>query len=140
MISFNATNLEFVSVSGDFQTNLEGGRLEIYGSGAEYPLSDTITVTFRAKKAAITDVKLVTVQMDDAANATLEHLPDMEIINGTATVTIEKTGDAEQNSGAAVGGNGVVWVIIGIAAALLIAGGAVVLIFVKKKKQLPGAE
>ena len=136
VLSFSASNLEFVGISGNFGTKLEGGRLEITGAGAQYAVTDTITVTFKAKKAAVTDVKLVEVAMDNTQEANAENLPVMKITNGTATIKIEKTAESDHNNVAGEkSGDSLIWIIVGIAAMGIIAGAVVVLILMKKKQK-----
>lgn len=140
VLSFNASNMEYVGVSGNFETKLEGGRLEITGSGNAYAVTDTITVTFRAKKAAITDVKLITVEMDNADDTSLNSLPNMEIVNGTATITVEKADVADKNEGGEAADNGaMIWIIVAVVV-VLASGAVAILILIKKKKQKSAAE
>ena len=141
-LSFNTTKLEYVSISDAASTvELDGGKLVIYGIGADRSISDTITLTFKALKSGITEVKLVQVEMDKDASVTLETLPLMNIGSNAAVIDVQKAAQ-EQNDvvGSDDGGSAVIWIIIGVAAVLLIAGGVVVLILLKKKKQTPATE
>ena len=117
-------------------TNVDGGMLTISDIGTEHPITDTLTVTFKAKKGGVTDVKLVKVEMDFDPNVTLENLPLMQVKDGVVTVDVEKVSkpvdtpaETEKNDGT------IVWIIVGVAIALVIAGGVVALILIKKKKQ-----
>ena len=145
-LSFNASKLEYVGISDAASTvTVDGGKLVISGIGTERPITDTITVTFKAKKSGITEVKLASVEMDLDPNVTLETLPMMSVADGAATIDVQKVGgeeagdentavDSEKND------SSVVWIIIAVAAVVLIAGGATALILIKKKKQKPSAE
>lgn len=134
-MSFSSSSVEFVSVSDPAAaTNVEGGMLTISGIGTEHPIADTLTVTFKAKKGGVTDVKLVKVEMDFDPNVTMENLPLMQVKDGVVTIDVEKTSkpadapvETEKNDGT------IIWIIVGVA--LVIAGGAVALILIKKKKQ-----
>ena len=136
-VSFNTSVLEYVGIDGSFETKLEGGRLEITGIGTEYAVTNTITVTFKAKKSGITDVKLVLVEIDNAAEAALDELPTMQVVSGTATINVEKTGAADNTDVPDTAENdpATVWIIVGIVVAVVAASAVVVLILMKKKKQ-----
>ena len=135
---FNTSLLEYVSISDPNSTAvMENGQLEIFGSGTERPITDTITITFRAKKAGLTEVKLVKVEMDLDPNATLDNLPTMIIDNGTALIDVEseKNKDKDDKDEAEQKDNStVIYIVIGLVAAALIAGGAIAVILIKKKK------
>ena len=137
-LSFNTSKVEYVGISDPTaQVEVEGGRVTIFGIGTERPITDTITVTFKAKKSGITEVKLVKVEMDNDPNVTLDTLPTMPVVNGTALIDVQKVGgdseDVADNS--AKDNSTVIYIIIGLVAAALIAGGAIVIILIKKKKQ-----
>jgi hypothetical protein len=141
-LSFNTTKVEYVGVSDPTaQVEIEGGRVTIFGIGTERPITDTITVTFKAKKSGITEVKLVKVEMDNDPNVTLDTLPTMTVENGTVVVDVQKLESADKDTAnVAENDNSVVlWIVIGLVAAALIAGGAIAIILIKKKKQLPPA-
>ena len=143
-LSFNTAMLEYVGISDAASTvTVDGGRVTIFGIGTERPITDAITVTFKAKKSGITEVKLVQVQMDMDSNASLDNLPTMIVADDAAVIDVQKA-DSEKNGGNTTGNadkdNSVVlWIVIGLVAAALIAGGVIALIVIKKKKQLPPA-
>ena len=140
-LSFNTSKLEYVGISDPNSTvNVDGGRIIISGIGTERPITDTITVTFRAKKSGITEVKLVKVEMDLDPNASLDLLPSMNVVNGTVTVDVQKVEGQKDDadvSAAKKDDSAVIWIVIGLVAAALIAGGVIVLILIRKKKQTP---
>ena len=135
-LSFNASKVEYVGISDpNSKVAIDGGKLEIYGIGTERPISDTITVTFRAKKSGITEVKLVKLEIDLNPEASLEELPAMNITEGAALIDVQKIGeDAETDAADTANDNAIVWVVIFVVAALAI-GGVVVWLLIKKKKQ-----
>jgi len=141
-LSFNADKLEYVGISDPSSTAVvDGGRITISGIGTERPVTDRITVTFKAKKSGITEVKLVRVEMDLDPNASLDNLPTMMVANGAAVIDVQKTDiekdtmkDTEKDNSV------VIWIVIGLVVAALTTGGIVVLILVKKKKQDSNAE
>ena len=141
-LSFNTSKVAYVGISDPTSTvDVSGGKITISGIGTERPITDTITVTFKALKSGITEVKLVQVEMDLDAEVTLETLSVMNVANGTAVIDVQKeetTNDAtteitEQDD------NSVIWIVICLVAAALIAGGAIAIILIKKKKQTPPA-
>lgn len=142
-LSFNTSKLEYIGISdSSSEVEVVGGKLMIFGIGAERPISDTITVTFKALKSGITEVKLVQVEMDLDPNITLESLPNMTVAEGTAVIDVNKTGDeTKEETDVTVDSNqnndSVIWIVIGLVAAALIAGGAIAVILVKKKKHTP---
>ena len=147
-LSFNVSRLEYVKVSDPASTvELDNGRITISSIGAERPITDTITVTFKVKKSGTTEVKLVQMEMDNDPNASLDNLPIMTVTEGTALIDVQKTeGDKQEgNSNITVGtttekeDSTVIYIVIAIVSAALIAGGAIVIILIKKKKQTPPA-
>ena len=117
------------------QVQLDGGRLVIYGIGAERPITDTVTVTFKALKSGITEVKLVQVEMDKDANATLETLPLMQIGNNAAVIDVQKAEIKQDAAPAPAEDNSsVLWIVLGAAAVILIAGGITAVLLIRKKK------
>ena len=139
-LSFNTSKLEYVSCSDAASTvEVEGGKITIYGIGTERPISDTITLTFKAKKSGITEVKLVKVEMDLDPNASLETLPTMTVTEGAAMIDVQKIEEDVEAPVAEQDDSGVIWIIIGLVAAALICGGVIAVIVIKKKKQTPPA-
>ena len=145
-LSYNVTRLEFVGISDPTSTvELDGGRVTISGIGAERPITDTITVTFKVLKSGVTEVKLVKVEMDIDPNASLDNLPTMTVTDGAASIDVEKSENDKQDSSKPTVEPGkkddsaMLWIVIGLVAAALIAGGVIVIILIKKKKQLPPA-
>ena len=143
-LSFNTTKLDFVGISDPTaQVEVEGGRVTIFGIGTDRPITDTITVTFKAKKSGITEVKLVKVEMESDPNITLETLPTMTVTDGTVVVDVLKTetaqGSTDTTETVEKDNSGMIWIVIGLVVAALIAGGAIVIILIKKKKQTPPA-
>ena len=147
-LSFNVSRLEYVKISDPASTvELDNGRIIISGSGTERPITDTITVTFKVKKSGVTEVKLVQVEMDNDPNVTLDNLPAMNVVNGAATIDVQKSGDDNASGGSNTtagtttekNDSNVIYIVIGLVAAALIAGGAIVIILIKKKKQTPPA-
>ena len=139
-MSFSTSSVEYVGNSDSTATvELNGGSLVISGIGTERTITDTFTVTFRAKKGGVTDVKLVKVEMDSAPDATLDNLPVMNVENGVVTIEVEKV-TAPETPVETKDESPVIWIVIAIAIAVLIAAGVVVLILLKKKKQVPTAE
>jgi hypothetical protein len=148
-LSYNVTRLEYVGISDSAATvNAENGRITISGIGAERPITDTITVTFKVLKSGVTEVKLVLMEMDIDPNASLDNLPTMVITEGAAVIDVKKSeGDKNNNSStdnsemnnSEKDNSVVIWIVIGLVAAALIAGGVIVIILIKKKKQLPPA-
>ena len=150
-LSFTKSKLEFVGISDPNATvELDGGKLVIYGIGTERPITDTITVTFRALKSGVTDVKLVKVEMDNDPNADLNALPTMEVANRDATITVEKEDvgdgtdkndpDADTNSKGDRENKVTIYILVGIAVAILACCGVIAWILIKKKKQTPPTE
>ena len=145
-LSFNASKLEYLSCSDAASTvDVEGGKITISGIGTERPITDTITLTFQAKKSGITEVKLVKVEMDLDPNANLDNLPAMTVTEGAALIDVQKTVGAEQDDNKTTENSEkdnsvVIWVVIGLAAAALICGGVIAVILIKKKKQTPDTE
>ncbi len=140
-LSFNTSKLEYIGIS-DANSNvvLDGGKIIISGIGTERPITDTITVTFKAKKSGITEIKLASVEMDLDPDATLETLPMMSVVNGASTIDVQKAESGKKDdAGATVApekdNSVVIWIVVGLVAAALLAGGAVALILIKKKKQ-----
>jgi hypothetical protein len=137
--------MEYVGISDATATvEVEGGRVTIFGIGAERPISDTITVTFKALKSGITEVKLVKLEMDHDPNANLDNLPTMTVTEGAAVIDVQNDGsgkgdDDKVSDDSAKDNSVVIWIVIGLVAAALIAGGVIVIILIKKKKQLPPA-
>jgi hypothetical protein len=144
-LSFNTAKMEYVGISDATATvEVEGGRVTIFGIGAERPISDTITVTFKALKSGITEVKLVKLEMDHDPNANLDNLPTMTVTEGAAVIDVQNDGsgkgdDDKVSDDSAKDNSVVIWIVIGLVAAALIAGGAIAIILIKKKKQLPPA-
>ena len=145
-LSFNVGRLQFVGVSDPNATvNVESGRITISGIGAERPVTDTFTLTFKAIKNGVTDIKLVKVEMDLDPNASLESLPTMTVTEHAATIDIQKEdgGSNEENTepnekpGVTQkdGDSTNVWILVGLVAAILVAGGAIAVILIRKKKQ-----
>jgi hypothetical protein len=134
---FNTSLLEYVGISDSTATAvMENGQLEIYGIGTERPITDTITITLRAKKSGLTEVKLVKVEMDLDPNVSLENLPTMLIDEGTALIEIASEKDENENEVVTEQKNSAtIYIVIGIVAAALIASGVIVLIVIKKKKK-----
>ena len=139
-LSFNASKMEYVGISDATATvEVEGGRVTIFGIGAERPISDTITVTFKALKSGITEVKLVKLEMDHDPNASLDNLPTMTVTEGAAVIDVQndesgKGDDDKVSDDSAKDNSVVIWIVIGLVAAALIAGGVIVIILIKKKK------
>ena len=141
-VSFNASKLEYVGISDPTSTvDVEGGKLTISGIGTERPITDTFTITFKAKKSGITEVKLVKIEMDANPDLTLDTLPTMTVENGTVVVDVLKSESEDKETVDVVEKDNsvVIWIVIGLVAAALIAGGVIVIILIKKKKQLPPA-
>jgi hypothetical protein len=143
-LSFNTSKLEYVSCSDAASTvEVEGGKITISGIGTERPITDTITLTFKAKKSGITEVKLVKVEMDLDPNASLDTLPTMTVKDGAAMIDVQKPAadksDDVEVDNSEKDNSVVIWIVIGLVAAALIAGGVIVIILIKKKKQLPPA-
>ena len=134
-MSFAPGKLEYVGISDPSATVVvEGGKIIISGIGTERPVTDTFTVTFRAKKSGVTDIKLASVEMDLDSNASLETLPMMTVTSGTATIDVAKEETPEENAAPEVESNDpTLWIVLGAVAVVLIAGGAVALILIKKK-------
>ena len=141
-LSFTPSKLEYVGISDPSSTVvLEGGKLVISGIGTERPITDTITVTFRAKKSGITDIKLASVEMDLDPNASLENLPMMNVSNNAVSIDVQKAADEGDTSAPAQKDpSDIIWIIVGVAAAILIAGGITAVVIIKKKKQKPSVE
>ncbi len=144
-LSFSTSKLEFVGISDPNSTvNLDGGKLEIYGIGTERPVTDTFTVTFKAKKSGVTDVKLVKLEMDLDPNVTLDNLPTMTVAKGTVTVDVKKVDADKQDDSTTIASKKdntvVIWIVIGAAAAIVVAGAVITLIVIKKKKKTPTEE
>ena len=140
-LSFNTSKLEYVSCSDAASTvEVEGGKITISGIGAERPVTDTITLTFKAKKSGITEVKLVKVEMDLDPNASLDTLPTMTVTEGTAMIDVQKVGEDDEAPAAEQDDSVVIWIVIGLVAAALICGGVITVIVIKKKKQTPPTE
>ena len=136
-LSFNTSMLEYVNCSDTGSTvDVNGGRITISGIGAERPLTDTITLTFKAKKSGITEVKLVKVEMDLDPNASLDTLPTMTVKEGAALIDVQKV-EEDETPVAEQDDSGVIWIVIGLVAAALICGGVIAIILIKKKKQTP---
>ena len=146
-LSFVNSRVEYVGISDPTATvEANGGQLIISGIGTERSVTDTITLTFRAKKSGVTDIRLTMLEMDLNPEASLENLPVMTVSGGSATIDIAKDeattndGDAD-NSGTFdligwMNGAGVTTaVIICVAAVLLIACVAVVVLVIFKKKK-----
>ena len=143
ILSFNTSKLEYIGISDSASiVEIDGGKIVISGVGTERPITDTITVTFRAKKHGMTEVKLVQAEMDIDPNASLDNLPIMTVTEGTALIDIQKisitndatTADPAQNTSV------VIYIVIGLAVAALIAGGVIVTILIKKKRSIPTEE
>lgn len=148
-LSFTKSKLEFVGISDSNSTvEVDGGRLVISGIGTERPITDTITVTFRALKSGVTDVKLVLLEMDLDPNASMETLPVMTVTNETVTIDVEKIqkddnddeGDQIIDAEPAKDNTAIWYILAGVAGAILICGGAIVWILVTKRKQTPPAD
>lgn len=139
---FNTSLLEYVEISDPLATAvMKYGQLEIYGSGTERPITDTITITLRAKKAGLTEVKLSQVEMDMDPNISLDELPIMRIEEGTALIDVQAEKAEDKQDGENGNENSpVVYIVIAIVIVLLIVGGAIVLILIKKKQKMPPAE
>ena len=139
-LSFNTSKLEYVSCSDAASTvEVEGGKITISGIGTERPITDTITLTFKAKKSGITEVKLVKVEMDLDPNASLDTLPTMTVEDGAAVIDVQKIEEDVEAPVAKQDDSGVIWIIVGLVAAALICGGVIAVIVIKKKKQTPPA-
>ena len=141
-LSFNTSKVAYVGISDPTaQVEVEGGRVTIFGIGTERPITDTITVTFKALKSGITEVKLVKMEMDNDPNVTLDTLPTMTVTDGVAVIDVQKeeTANGATTETTEKDNNSVIWIVIGLVAAALIAGGAIVFILIKKKKQTPPA-
>ena len=137
-LSFNTSKLEYVSCSDAASTvDVEGGKITISGIGAERPITDTITLTFKAKKSGITEVKLVKVEMDLDPNASLDNLPTMTVKDGAAVIDVQKDKKNDEAPAAEKDDSVVIWIVIGLVAAALICGGVIAMILIKKKKQNP---
>ena len=137
-LSFNTSKLEYVGCSDAASTvEVEGGRITISGIGTERPITDTITLTFKAKKSGITEVKLVKVEMDLDPNASLDTLPTMTVKDGTAVIDVQKPADKSDDTttdSTDKNDAGAIWIIIGLVAAALITGGVIAIILIKRKK------
>ncbi|MBE6958505.1 MAG: hypothetical protein E7447_05075 [Ruminococcaceae bacterium] len=144
-LSFNTTKLEYVGCSDTASAvEVEGGKITISGIGTERPITDTITLTFRAKKSGLTEVRLIRVEMDLAPNASLDNLPSMAVAEGTALIDVQKTDSGEKDDdktteNPAEEQSVVLWIVIGLVVAVLVAGGVIAVIVIKKKKQAPPA-
>lgn len=139
---FNTSLLEYVEISDPNSTAImEYGQLEIFGIGTERPITDTITITFRAKKAGLTEIKLVKVEMDLDPNASLDALPTMTVVDGAALIDVQETADGDATAENSEKDNSIlIYIVIGLVAAALLTGGAITLILIKKKKQTPPTE
>lgn len=139
---FNTSLLEYVGISDPNSTAMmENGQLEIYGIGTERPISDTITITFRAKKTGMTEIKLVKVEMDLDPDVSITTLPTMNVVDGTALIDVQKAeGKDEAVETEEKDDSILIYIVIGLVAAALLTGGAVTLILIKKKKQTPPTE
>ena len=138
-ISFNASNLEYVGISDDsVNVEIEGGRLVFSGSGAERPITDTFTLTFKAKKSAMTEIKLALAELDLSDDGDLNDLPTMTVKGNAALIDVAKvdkvTDDDNADSDQKSDSSAVVWIVIGIAAVILIAGGVIAVVLIKKKQ------
>lgn len=139
-LSFATSALEFVSISDPNSTvTVDGGRIVISGNGTERSITDTITVTFRAKKTSVTDIRLVSAEIDKDPNAKVDNLPAMTIAEKAATIDVQK-GNNDASANAGKDNSAVIWIVVGAAAAILIAGGVAAVIVIKKKKVLPSEE
>ena len=142
-LSFSTSRLEFVGISDpNSKVEVDGGRIVISGMGTERPITDTITLTFRAKKDGVTDIKLASVEMDYDPNASLDSLPTMTVTKNAATITIEKveSGDDAIEDNTGKDNTATIWIVIGLVAAALICGGVIAFILIKKKNQTPPEE
>ena len=141
-LSFNAANLEYVGIS-DSTANVEvnGGQLIISGIGTEKAITDTLTITFKAVKSGMTEIRLTQVAMDSNPDATLDELPPMNVEAGSALIEINKAPEQNKDDSAdnADNADATVWIVVGIASAAVIAGAVVALILIRKKKQTPNA-
>ncbi len=138
-LSFSTRAVQFISVSGDCTVELNGGQLVISGIGTEHAITDTITVTFKALKTGVTDVKMSSAQLDNHPDADINALPIMTVAQRNATITIEK-GDAAVEVAVDSENNGITYIVIGVAMAILVCGGVIAWILIKKKKQTPQVE
>lgn len=139
-LSFNASKLEYVGISDpDSTVVVDGGKIVISGSGVEHPITDTIILTFKAKKSGLTEIKLVQVEMDMDSDASLDDLPVMMIANATALIDVQTSG---VENGAIVDEPNatVIYVVIGIGAGVVVIGGVVAAILIKKKRSAPTEE
>ena len=131
---FNTSLLEYVGISDPTATAvMQKGQLEIYGIGTDRPITDTITITFRAKKTGLTEVKLVKVEMDPSGSVSMDELPTMFIENGTSLIEI-KAQQGEDVSAEPAVESWTVYIIIGIAVLVVLVGTVVVILVRKKKK------
>lgn len=138
---FNTSLLEYVGISDPNSTAvMENGQLEIYGIGTPRPISDTITITFRAKKAGLTEVKLVKVEMDLDPNASMDDLPMMNTADNTALIDIQEVEDEDKSAESNGNDNSVIYIVIGLVAAAVLTGGIIAVVLIKKKKQTPPTE
>ncbi|MBE6959045.1 MAG: hypothetical protein E7447_07860 [Ruminococcaceae bacterium] len=139
-LSFNTSRLEYVEISDSSATvTVDGGMLVISGIGVERPITDTITVTFKALKSGVTEVRLVKVEMDLDNNASLDQLPIMNIGANAAMIDVqnaeEEDNQLEDNNVSTKPDSSVSWIVIGLVVAVLVAGGVIAVIVIKKKKQ-----
>ena len=138
-LSFTKSELEYVGISDSNSiVEVKGGRIVIYGIGTERPVTDTITLTFKAKKSCVTEVKLMRLEMDYDPNASLDTLPAMTVTDGTAVIDVEKVEGADDGiiANDPVKDNSVVvYIVIGLIVVALMAGSVIVWILIKKKKQ-----
>jgi len=139
-LSFNATKLEYVGISDPAATvEINGGQLIISGIGTDKPITDTLTITFKALKSGITEIKLVKVEMDSNPEATLDELPPMTIKSDSALIDVLKEVQTDTGDDTNVSANddpAMIWIIVA-AAVVLITGAVVAVILIKKKKQKP---
>lgn len=139
ILSFNARTVELVGVSEGYEYSVDGGGLVITRIGSEFSIDDTVTVTFRALKAGMTDVKLVSLEMDHASDVTLDTLPVMNVVDGSVTINVlavenpADDGAVSETEGEA-NDDLILWIVVG-AAALVLAAAVVVLVVVGKKKR-----
>ena len=95
----------------------------------------------RAKKAGLTEIKLVKVEMDLDPNASLDALPTMNVVDGAALIDVQETADGDATAENSEKDNSVlIYIVIGLVAAALLTGGTITLILIKKKKQTPPTE
>ncbi len=145
-LSFNTSKVEYVGISDpNSKVEVVGGKIEIFGAGIERSLSDTITITFKAKKSGLTEVKLVKVEMDLDPNASLDNLPTMTVTDGAALIDVQKSGSDEKNddkttANSAKDNSVVLWVVIGVAAVVVVGAAITLIIIKKKKKNVPETE